>query len=163
MEAIRPESDSTRCCHPVPKNGAENIYEYCTPGALECKRWELYLREKSEDAHQPAEEIPMKRFIALIALAGVVEVSFGATVPSSTKVAYTPPKPEFTMSDEIPPWKEVEWRGIHWVNESHVACTIILNVGTPIFWVACEGLDSVQRNLQDFAFGKPITIRYVGK
>lgn len=161
MEATRPESDFTRYCHPIRENRAESIYEYCTTHTLECKGWEDILIEEVEGRPPINEEVTMKRFIAVVALAGVVGMSFGATVQSSTKVAYTPPKPEFTMSDEIPPWKEAEWRGIHWVNDSHVPCTIVLYLGTPIFWIACEGMDSVQRNLQEFAFGKPITIRYI--
>lgn len=104
----------------------------------------------------------MKRLLFCLLLASFTGASFATPVRGSMETGYVP-KPEFTMSDEIPAWKEGVWRGITWRNESHAPCYIILYLGTPIFWVACDGMDSVQLNLQEFAFGKPITLRYVPK
>jgi hypothetical protein len=79
-------------------------------------------------------------------------------VRESARIEYTP-KPQFVMSDDLLPGETKVWEGVEWSNKGSVPCRFILYVGTPVFWIACDKMESVQGDLRNVRPNEEFTLR----
>lgn len=108
--------------------------------------------------HSTGEEVEMKRLLIWIVLALFARNCFGVITRDVIETS-NEAVPQFIMTNALPPDHQFTMGGFDWINESPVSCHLVFYVGTTVFWIVCDEMESVQGDLKDLEWGKPVILR----